>query len=233
MGEEKRLKDDEQLTRITSEKMRDLLKVYFIAGTPNCRKDIVEVVQEAIDGGITLFQYREKGKGALIGEEKYATAKSIQHLCQQRGIPFIVNDDIELAISLHADGVHVGQEDESVESVRKKIGDKILGVSVHTLEEAEAALAQGADYFGIGPIFPTQTKEDAKAVQGTVLVQDLKAKGINMPIVGIGGITVENAHMVIQAGADGVSVISTISHAKSVIECTKKLKNEVLQAKAK
>ncbi|ULT59200.1 thiamine phosphate synthase [Neobacillus drentensis] len=208
--------------------LRDALKVYFIMGSPNCLKEPVEVLTEAIAGGVTIFQFREKGKGALTGAEKYELARRLQRICKEHEIPFIVNDDIELAIELDADGVHIGQEDEPVRVVRSKIGDsKILGVSVHTPEEAEIALNDGADYFGIGPIYPTSSKDDAKPVRGTELIEIFRQQNYTIPMVGIGGITSENAAAVVKAGADGVSVITAISHADSPLKAAKALKNSV------
>ena len=195
--------------------LREALSVYFIMGSNNCLKDPVEVLKEAIAGGITFYQFREKGEGALTGVEKYSLAKKLQTICKENQIPFIVNDDIDLAMEINADGVHIGQEDESVKIVKEKVGDKILGVSVHTKEEAKAALRDGADYFGIGPVFPTTTKADAKPSRGTTLIEALRSEGYTIPIVGIGGITIENARSVVEAGADGVSVITAISHAES------------------
>jgi thiamine-phosphate pyrophosphorylase len=216
------------VVRINSQQLSDSLKVYFISGSINCLKNPVEVLEEAIKGGITIYQFREKGTGALDGAQKYQLAKELQALCRKNGVLFIVNDDIELALELDADGVHIGQEDEPVEEVRKKIGDKILGVSAHSIVEVDHAIKNGADYLGIGPIFPTATKEDAKAASGTKLIEELRQKGYNIPIVGIGGIKVENARSVIQAGADGVSVITAISLAENIVETTAKLKKEVL-----
>jgi thiamine-phosphate pyrophosphorylase len=206
------------------------LKVYFIMGSPNCNDNPASVLQDAIEGGITLFQFREKGTGALTGNAKVELAKQLQQLCRQHQIPFIVNDDINLAIALNADGVHIGQEDEPADEVRKKIGhDKIIGVSVHSYDEAMSALEGGADYFGIGPVFPTKTKEDAKPSNGTKLIEELRDRGISIPIVGIGGITADNAGSVIKAGADGVSVITAISHAPSVTEAAKNLRKSVFE----
>ncbi|MCL6570993.1 MAG: thiamine phosphate synthase [Bacillus sp. (in: Bacteria)] len=208
--------------------LKEALRVYFIMGSTNCRREPAEVLAEAITGGVTMFQFREKGEGALLGAEKYALAKELQNICRKQQIPFLVNDDIELALEIDADGVHIGQEDESVKSVRAKIGaDKILGVSVHTMEEANAAKAEGADYFGIGPIFPTKTKADAKPSRGTTLIEKLKRAGVEMPIVGIGGITSENAQTVIKAGGDGVSVITAISQANSPLEAAKALTKNI------
>jgi thiamine-phosphate pyrophosphorylase len=205
-----------------------MLKVYFISGSINCLKEPAQVLEEAINGGITIYQFREKGHGALEGKQKFELAKNLQTLCRENGVPFIVNDDIELALELNADGVHIGQDDEPIEAVRKKVGNKILGVSAHSIKEVDHALKHGADYLGIGPIFPTSTKEDAKAAAGTLLIEELRKKGYKIPIVGIGGIKVENARSVIKAGADGVSVITAISLANNIIEATKKLKAQVL-----
>lgn len=212
---------------ISKENMRELLKVYFIMGSNNCLKDPLEVVEEALQGGATMFQFREKGNGALTGEQKKDFAKKVQSICKKHGVPFIVNDDVNLAIELDADGVHIGQEDESADSVRKKIGNKILGVSAHNLEEVQAAIHAGADYVGIGPIFPTETKKDAREVQGTALLRLLRKKRIDIPAVGIGGINAKNAAQVVEAGADGVSVISAISMAASPLESTMLIKDAV------
>lgn len=197
--------------------MRQYLKLYFIMGSNNCKQNPVEVLSEAIAGGITLFQFREKGPGALMGQAKFELAKRLQKLCRQHHIPFIVNDDISLAIAIDADGVHIGQDDEPAGSIRARLGpNAIIGVSAHTLVEAQQAIRDGANYLGIGPVFPTQSKDDAKEVQGTILIKELRAKGSHIPLVGIGGITIDNATSVIQAGADGVSVISAIAGADSV-----------------
>ena len=133
--------------------LRKALKVYFIMGTQNCIKNPYEVLVDAIAGGITCFQFREKGQGSLSGKEKYALAEELQLVCQNAHIPFIVNDDIDLALALNADGVHIGQEDESVQSVRERIGNKILGVSIHTLEEASIAIKAGATILVLAQFF--------------------------------------------------------------------------------
>ncbi|PEK94095.1 thiamine phosphate synthase [Bacillus mycoides] len=215
------------MSRITMDEMSRVLPVYFIMGSNNCTKEPLQVLRDALEGGITIFQLREKGEGALTGEKRIDFAKELQALCKEYGVPFIVNDDVKLALELDADGVHVGQDDEGITSVRKKMGDKIIGVSTHTIEEARWAIENGADYLGVGPIFPTSTKKDTKAVQGTKGLKYFREQEITIPIVGIGGITIENTASVIEAGADGVSVISAISLAESAYESTKKLVEEV------
>ncbi|MCF6092596.1 thiamine phosphate synthase [Microaerobacter geothermalis] len=209
------------------EKMKDLLKVYLVMGSVNCINSPEKVLLEAIEGGITLFQYREKGSGALEGIEKYRLGKRLQQICKKAGIPFIVNDDVELALLLDADGVHIGQDDGSVEKVRMKIGSKILGVSAHNLEEAKEAVSYGADYLGVGPMYTTKTKEDAKEVQGPQGIRFLRENGIDIPIVGIGGITADNAKEVIQAGADGIAVISAITQNSSPRKGVEQLRERV------
>ncbi|AKG34583.1 thiamine phosphate synthase [Paenibacillus durus] len=200
--------------RLDSEAVREHLRVYFIMGSVNSRRPAAEVLTEAIAGGVTIFQFREKGPGALTGEAKVNLARELQGICRAHGVPFIVNDDIDLATRLDADGVHVGQDDEPARVLREKLGSrKIIGVSAHTPEEVRQAIDDGADYLGIGPVYPTSSKDDARPVQGTILIQNLRKEGITIPLVGIGGITAENASPVFAAGADGVSVISAIAGA--------------------
>ncbi|WP_299089078.1 thiamine phosphate synthase [uncultured Metabacillus sp.] len=217
------------MDRISRREMNELLRLYFIMGSNNCKIDPQVVLDQAIKGGITLFQFREKGTGAFTGAEKVELAKQLQAICKNYSIPFIVNDDIELALAINADGVHIGQDDASAEEVRQKIGNKILGVSAHNLDEVEKAIADGADYAGIGPIYSTKTKEDAKTAQGTAIIKEVRKKGIDLPIVGIGGITSENAAPVIESGGNGVSVISAISLAENPTERASELRSIVEQ----
>ncbi|MNB75019.1 Thiamine-phosphate synthase [compost metagenome] len=208
--------------------IRRVLKLYFIMGSANCRLSPAETLTQAINGGITLFQFREKGPGALTGAAAVQLGRQLQAVCRAHGIPFIVNDDIGLAETLDADGVHVGQEDEPAGSIRLRLGaDKIVGVSAHTPEEARQAIADGADYLGVGPVYPTSSKDDARAVQGTQIIEQLRLSGLGIPLVGIGGITAGNAAPVIRAGADGISVISAISAAADVKAAASRLLNAV------
>ncbi|MFB5677979.1 thiamine phosphate synthase [Paenibacillus terreus] len=185
-------------------------------GSVNCAgRNPVTVLREAIAGGVTMFQFREKGAGSLTGQAAYELARELQAVCREAGVPFIVNDDVDMAAVLGADGIHVGQEDAPAASLRSRLGhEAIVGVSAHSVEEAGRAIADGADYLGVGPMYPTLSKSDARPVQGPLLIQELRSHGITIPLVGIGGITPEKAPPVLAAGADGVSVISAISQAE-------------------
>ena len=204
------------------------MQVYFVMGSNNCTIDPLEVLTQALDGGITFFQFREKGQDAKVGEQKYELAKQLMEVCRANQVPFIVNDDVELALALDADGIHVGQDDGDLATIRKKIGhSKILGVSTHNVEEAEEAVRIGADYIGVGPMFFTLTKEDIEDVKGPSVITAIRKAGVTLPIVGIGGISIEKAQEVVEAGADGVAVISAISKALSPKEAVIELKKKV------
>ncbi|TQR20849.1 thiamine phosphate synthase [Psychrobacillus vulpis] len=207
---------------------RNILNLYFIMGSQNCgNADPLHVLESALKGGISCFQFREKGEGARQGEDYIKYARSCQNLCKKYGVPFIVNDDVRLAEELQADGVHVGQDDELAQHVRVRMPGKILGVSVHTSEEVVSAIQAGADYIGVGPIYETKSKADAKPAAGLSFLTKIVTEYPELPIVGIGGITIENAKRVIEAGADGVSIISAISQAEDVQGTVKQLLNIV------
>ncbi|QZA34297.1 thiamine phosphate synthase [Hydrogenibacillus sp. N12] len=192
---------------------RKALLSYFIFGTPDTKYDPVWLLEQAIEGGITAYQFREKGPGALTGEERLALARRLRAVARRHGVLFFVDDDPDLALEVEADGVHIGQEDEPIERVRQRVGTKLLiGVSTTTLEQAKRAEAAGADYIGAGPIFPTQTKPGKPPV-GPEHVARLREAGIALPIVAIGGITPENAEGVMRHGADGVAYISAVARA--------------------
>lgn len=192
--------------------------VYFILGSQNAAgRDPIEILEAALAGGISCFQLREKGAGALTGNRLLDFAAECQQLCRDYQVPFIVNDDIELARILDADGIHIGQEDMDASTARHLLGpDKILGVSVHSMAEAEEAVSNGADYVGMGPVFGTQSKVDAKSPAGTSGIVAVKSRYPELPVIGIGGITPDNAGQVWSAGADGVAVISAIAQAESI-----------------
>lgn len=196
---------------------RKELEIYFIMGTANVKNgDPLVVLETALKSGVTFFQLREKGSTALKGQDYENFARACQLLCKRYEVPFIVNDDVELALKLNADGVHVGQEDIAAEKARLLMPDKILGVSVHNVEELEIAIKCGVDYVGIGPIYPTKSKDDAQKPAGTTFLKQASLLHPDLPKVAIGGITVENCHESIEAGADGVAVISSICESDDI-----------------
>ncbi|WPK11254.1 thiamine phosphate synthase [Lysinibacillus louembei] len=197
---------------------RASLAVYFIMGTTNCQRDPLVILGEALQAGVTIFQLREKGEGALQGEALLNFAKRCQQLCRTYGVPFIINDDVALALAIDADGVHVGQDDSELAKIRSQFADKIIGVSVHNNEEMQTAVAGGADYVGIGPIFATNSKADANEPAGVTFLQKARASYPDFPIVAIGGITPERTAQVLAAGADGVAVISAICQSDNIAQ---------------
>ncbi|MDX8046354.1 thiamine phosphate synthase [Gracilibacillus sp. S3-1-1] len=193
---------------------RQLLSVYFILGSNDTEEDPLYILEQALQGGITLFQFREKGSDALNSEAKKQLAKQMKKLCHVYQVPFFVNDDVDLAVEIGADGVHVGQDDMPISEVRKQVPKGcFIGVSATNVQEAVQAKADGADYIGVGPIYSTNTKSDAKEPIGTAGLQAIREQVGETPIVAIGGIDLPSVHAVMRAGADGVSIISAISRA--------------------
>lgn len=191
----------------------DCLQLYFIMGSNNTNKDPVLVLEQAIKGGITCFQFREKGSTAKTGLDKRSLGRRLKDLCRQHDIPFVVNDDVDLAIELEADGVHIGQEDTPIEEVRNSIPSRcFIGLSTSTIEESIEAEKRGADYIGVGPMYSTKSKVDALAPIGVSGLQNIKHQ-ISIPMVAIGGITKNTAEHLYAHGADGIAVISAISQA--------------------
>lgn len=168
--------------------------------------DLVERTRAALRGGVAMLQYRTKDKSL---DTSIAEGAVLKKLCRKYSVTFIVNDDVDLALKLDADGVHLGQDDGEISSARAALGnDKIIGKSTHNLEEALKAQADGADYIGFGAIYKTSSKNVSQIV-GTVGLAHIRNQ-INIPIVAIGGISLENACRVIDAGADSIAVISSV-----------------------
>lgn len=215
---------------MTGKFSKNQLSLYFIAGTQDTPGDLSRVLTEALEAGVTMFQLREKGETSLQSqEERLQLALELKEICRNFAVPFIVNDDVELAREAGADGLHVGQEDLHAKEARKKIGDKaILGVSVYTREEAAEAVKHGADYIGVGPMYATFSKNDAKAVVGPERITQMRSSGITIPIVAVGGIQPDHTKTILQAGADGVSVISAIASARSPREAAAAFKNQLI-----
>ena len=196
---------------------KELLKLYFICGTTTCLdKDLYTVVEEALKGGITLFQFREKGKGALEGKEKLELAIKLKNLCKKYNVPFIVNDDIELALEIDADGVHVGQDDLGVDEIRKLMSNKIIGLSIGNEEELKQSKVEYVDYVGVGPVYVTQSKDDAGGAIGYEGLELMRKLLPQMPLVAIGGIQTQHIKDVMKTNVDGVSIISAISYSDNI-----------------
>ena len=163
-------------------------------------------VEESLKGGATMIQLREKH---LDHEHFLKEAKEIKELCRKYQVPFLINDDVDLAVEVDADGVHVGQHDMEAREVRKKIGpNRILGVSAQTVEQALLAQQAGADYLGVGAVFPTGTKDDADAVSIQTLGEICHA--VSIPVVAIGGIGQHNVMQLAGSGICGIAVVSAI-----------------------
>lgn len=176
------------------------------------KQSLVEQVEAALRGGATCIQLREK---ELNEEEFLAEALQISALCKRYQVPFFVNDNVEIAIQCKADGVHVGQEDMSAAKVRQRVGDDMMiGVSVHSVEEALTAVKNGADCLGVGAMFGTSTKKDADVLSKDVL-RDICA-AVTIPVVAIGGINRSNLLQLSGTGVDGVALVSAIFSAEDI-----------------
>lgn len=173
-------------------------------------RGVTAVVQAAVAGGVTLVQWREKRGNR---RESLLRVMSLREWLRLRQVPFIVNDDVELALACDADGIHVGQGDLPCAEVRRRVGTEMLiGVSVSTVAEAMQAERDGADYLGVSPVFATPTKPDAPAAAGLDGLRAIRA-AVRLPLVAIGGIHAGNAAEVLAAGADGLAVVSAIMSA--------------------
>ena len=178
------------------------------------RQSLYEQVESALKGGVTCVQLREKelDEAAFLQE-----AMEISALCKRYGVPFFVNDNVEIAIQCHADGIHVGQEDLNAAKVRQRVGESMMiGVSVHSVEEALEAVKNGADCLGVGAMFSTSTKNDADVLTMETLREICAA--VDIPVVAIGGIDKNNITQLAGTGVDGVALVSAIFGAED-IEC--------------
>lgn len=182
--------------------------------------DIYTAVEESIKGGVTLVQLREKRLGTL---EFYNIAVKIKSITDKYKIPLIINDRIDIAEAIDCAGVHLGQNDMPMDIARNILGNKkIIGVSASTLEEAQKAEKQGADYVGVGAMFPTTTKDDASAVAVECL-KEIK-EGITIPVVAIGGITEKNIVLLKTSNIDGIAVVSAILGKNNAKKAAEKLR---------
>lgn len=183
-------------------------------------KTLYEQVEETLSGGASMLQLREK---ELVDKEFLKEAAEIKKLCKKYHTPFIINDNLYVALKSNADGIHIGQKDMKADYVRSIIGkDKILGVSAQTVEQALAAEKMGADYLGVGAVFSTDSKSDADNVSHETLKEICKA--VNIPVVAIGGIGANNISELAGSGICGVAVISAIFAADNIRKATTELK---------
>lgn len=190
---------------------------------------LVDVVEQAINGGATFIQLREKN----LNEQSFLEeAVELKTLCAKFHVPFVINDNVEIALKIDADGVHVGQSDMETLDVRAKLGpNKIIGVSAQTVEQAILAQQHGADYLGVGAVFPTGSKDDADDVSHETLKAICEA--VDIPVIAIGGITYENVEQLSGNGLSGIAVISAIFGQEDIKEATTqlKLKTEIMVKK--
>ncbi|RVZ71345.1 thiamine phosphate synthase [Helicobacter pylori] len=210
----------------------DCLKLMFVAGSQDfyhIKGDrinaLLDTLELALQSKITAFQFRQKGDLALQDPTQIKQlALECQKLCQKYGAPFIVNDEVQLALELKADGVHVGQEDMAIEEVITLCKKRLfIGLSVNTLEQAlKAHHLDAVAYFGVGPIFPTPSKKD-KQVVGVELLKKIRDSGVKKPLIAIGGITMHNASKLREYG--GIAVISAITQARDKALAIEKLLN--------
>ena len=182
--------------------------------------EILNIIEEAIKGGTGLVQIREKTAST---KDFYELAMKVKEITSKYNVPLIINDRIDIALAVDSEGVHIGQDDMPADIARKIIGDdKILGVSAATIEEAKKAEADGADYLGSGAVFPTATKDDADSVTKEGLKELVNS--VDIPVVAIGGISIENAESLKDTGIAGFSVVSAIMSAEDPKKASETLK---------
>jgi thiamine-phosphate pyrophosphorylase len=185
--------------------LRRLPGLCLITDRKSSGRTAEEMVRIALGAGARWIQYREK---ETTRRERYLEALKIRDLTRQVGALFIINDETDIALAAEADGVHLGQDDLPLPEARKIMGERIIGISTHSLSDAIAAQEGGADYIGFGPMFPTATK-DAGTPKGVAMLREIRS-GVQIPVVAIGGISTENLQEVFAAGADAVAVASAI-----------------------
>lgn len=188
--------------------MKQIGKLHVLTDTVlQSRFSQIELTQMAIAGGADTIQFRQKSGST---REMIEIARQLKQLCSEAGVMFILNDRVDISIAADADGVHLGQDDFPIPLARKLLGEsRIIGGSAATLEQAQKCLAEGADYVGFGPVYPTTSKADAAPFTGIDLLKQV-VKSIPLPIIAIGGVSTENTPEVMQAGAHGIAVISAV-----------------------
>lgn len=203
---------------------KDMLKLYAVTDrTWLGGKSLEEAVEQAILGGVTCVQLREK---ELDEDELIEAASKLADICHRHNIPLIVNDNYEAALKSGADGVHVGIEDAPVKEIRRIAGSNfIIGATAKTVEQARLAEASGADYLGVGAVFPSPTKKNALRITPDMLSEICGS--VTIPAVAIGGISLENAHEIKGCGQAGIAVVSAIFAAEDIKKAAEALKKEI------
>lgn len=205
---------------------REMMRLYAVTDRSWLNgQTLYEQVEQALKGGVTLVQLREKGLGA---EQFLQEARQIQQLCRRFGVPLIINDSIEVALAVDADGVHLGQDDANAAQARQLLGkDKIIGVSAHNVQEALQAVQDGADYLGSGAVFGSGTKTNVSTLPMQTLREICSA--VPIPVVAIGGITEQNLQQLSGSGIAGAAVVSAIFAQENIEEAAIRLRGLLSQ----
>lgn len=204
--------------------IKKILKLYAVTDRTHLNgKTLVEAVELAIQGGVTCVQLREKN---ISYNEYISKAVEIREICHKYGVPLIINDNYRVALASGADGVHVGIEDTAVSEIRKNVGDNfIIGATAKTIEQAQKAQKDGADYLGVGAVFPSPTKTNAIRITPEKLTEICKS--ISIPVVAIGGINLENVHLIKNCGQSGIAVVSALFSQDDIKKSAERLISEL------
>lgn len=202
--------------------INNILKLYAVTDKTHLNGiSLTEAVEQAVKGGVTCVQLREKN---ISFEEYVSRAVEIREVCHKYGVPLIINDDYKVALASGADGVHVGTEDTEVSEIRKNVRKNfIIGATAKTVEQAQKAQADGADYLGVGAVFPSPTKTDAIRITPEKLTEICNS--VSIPVVAIGGISLDNLHIIKGCGQSGIAVVSALFAQEDI-----KLSAELLKA---
>lgn len=203
---------------------KDMLSLYAVTDRTHLNgMSLTEAVEQAIQGGVTCVQLREKN---ISFEEYVSRAVEIREVCHKYGVPLIINDDYKVALASSADGVHVGIEDTEVSEIRKNVGKNfIIGATAKTVEQAQKAQADGADYLGVGAVFPSPTKTDAIRITPEKLTEICNS--VSIPVVAIGGISLENLHKIKDCGQSGIAVVSALFSQSDIKLSAERLRAEL------
>ena len=204
--------------------IKKILKLYAVTDRTHLNgKTLAEAVELAIQGGVTCVQLREKN---ISYNEYISKAVEIREICHKYDVPLIINDNYRVALASGADGVHVGIEDTAVSEIRKNVGDNfIIGATAKTIEQAQKAQKDGADYLGVGAVFPSPTKTNAIRITPEKLTEICKS--ISIPVVAIGGISLENIHLIRNCGQSGIAVVSALFSQDDIKKSAERLISEL------